>query len=86
MIPASGFSNRFFNRIANDINIGKIYFDSIAKLGSQTAGRLDVLVVNEGTYLMNNIAVALNISGCEQLVNCKAGYFAKSYLNPGLFF
>lgn len=63
VVPPTGFSNRFFGRIASDLNVGKVYFDSIAPLGSQTAGRLEALVVNEGTSAMNNISVSLNITG-----------------------
>ena len=63
VVPGAGFSNRFFGKIANDINVGKVYYDSIAPLGSQTAGRLEALVVNEGTNPVNDIAVTLNITG-----------------------
>lgn len=63
VLPGGGFSNRFFGRIANDINVAKVYYDSIAPLGNQTAGRLEALVVNEGTNVVNNIDVTLNISG-----------------------
>lgn len=63
VLPRVGFSNRFFGRIANDVNVGKVYYDSIAPLGNQTAGRVEALVVNEGTNTVNDIAVTLNITG-----------------------
>lgn len=65
VVPAAGFSNRFFGRIASDVNVGKVYYDSIAPLGSQTAGRLEALVVNEGTSPMNDISVSINITGAN---------------------
>ncbi len=63
VIPAQGFSQTFFGRLTSDVNVGKIYFDSIAPKGSQTAGRVEALIVNEGTAVANNIDVTLNISG-----------------------
>ena len=63
VVPGTGFSNRFFGKISNDVNIGKVYYDSITPLGSQTAGRVEALVVNEGTNVLNDIAVTLDISG-----------------------
>lgn len=62
-IPVPGFSQNFYGRITNDVNVGKIYYDSISPKGSQTAGRIEALVVNEGTGIANNINVALNILG-----------------------
>ena len=65
VMPGSGFSNRFFGKIATDVNVGKLYYDSIAPVGSQTAGRIEALVVNEGTAPINNIGVSLNITGAN---------------------
>jgi hypothetical protein len=63
VLPGAGFANRFFGRVATDINVGNVYLDSISPLGSQTSGRVEALVVNEGTNPANDIAVTLNIAG-----------------------
>lgn len=63
VIPSPGFSQVFYGRLTSDVNVGKIYLDSITPKGSQTAGRIETLIVNEGTAAANNIDVTLNITG-----------------------
>jgi hypothetical protein len=65
VLPGNGFSNKFFGRLASDVNVGKLYYDSIAPIGNQSAGRIEALVVNEGTAPMNDIVVGFNISGAN---------------------
>jgi len=63
VIPPHGFSQRFFGRIASDINTAKIYTDSIITAGVQSTGIYQALIVNEGTSAASNINVTLSITG-----------------------
>ncbi|TAD86502.1 MAG: T9SS C-terminal target domain-containing protein [Bacteroidetes bacterium] len=65
VLPAFGYSSKFFGRLNADVNVAKIYADSIVPVGNQTAGRVEALVVNEGSTTMNNIAVNLSITGAN---------------------
>jgi|GEM_PF-1346934 hypothetical protein len=62
-LPPTGQAFRFFCRIANDVSVAKIYYDSISPVGVQRTGRVEALVVNEGTTAQSNITVSLGVSG-----------------------
>lgn len=64
-IPPTGFSTRFFGRMNNDINVAKIYFDSVTTVGEQSPGQIEALIANEGVNTLTNIEVTVALSGAN---------------------
>ncbi|MCU0333987.1 MAG: hypothetical protein MUF62_02930, partial [Chitinophagaceae bacterium] len=63
--PPAGFSQRYFGRLANDVNVANLYADSISPAGSQSGRRIEALLVNEGINAASNISVTLQITGAN---------------------
>lgn len=65
VLPANGFTQRFFGRITNDISLANLYADSVSQVTNQSGNRIETLVKNEGLAAATNIVVSLQISGAN---------------------
>ncbi len=63
--PINGTSFMYFVRLANDINVAKLYVDDAAPQTPTIGKNIQALIKNEGTSANTNIPVTLTVAGAN---------------------